>query len=205
MRWEDLVRWPVTDLGAYSDYRLAVGDIVLGMDRPIIENGIRVAIVNQSDVPSLLLQRVARIRPDGRKLTRNFAFHLLNGTGFSDYLAPIFTGISVPHLSPDQIKDFRVAVPELAEQEAIEEHLTLVSGNVQSAMDRAQSHIALFREYRTRLIADVVTGKVDVRKAAAALPEADLLAAEDGLYDTFDTDADPDLDKIHATLEEAEA
>ena len=60
-------------------------------------------------------------------------------------------------------------------------------------------------EYRTRLIADVVTGKLDVREAAAALPEVDPLAAEDDLDDTFDTDADSALDELDATLEEAEA
>ena len=205
LRWEDLVRWPATDLDAYSDYWLAVGDIVLGMDRPIIGSGTRVAMVTHSDVPSLLLQRVASIRPDGRKLTRNFAFRLLSDTGFSDYLAPIFTGISVPHLSPDQIKDFRVAVPELAEQEAIEEHLRLIFGNVQAAMDRARSHIGLFHEYRTRLIADVVTGKLDAREAAAALPELDTMATEDDLDDTFDTDTNSALDELDVTLEEVEA
>ena len=37
----------------------------------------------------------------------------------------------------------------------------------------AQRQIELLREYRTRLIADVVTGKLDVREAAANLPEMD--------------------------------
>ena len=46
----------------------------------------------------------------------------------------------------------------------------------------------LVREYRTRLIVDVVTGRLDVREAAAALPEVDLLAAEDDLDDTGDAD-----------------
>ena len=39
-------------------------------------------------------------------------------------------------------------------------------------------------EYRTRLIADVVTGKLDVREAAAALPEVDPLTVEDDLDET---------------------
>ena len=47
---------------------------------------------------------------------------------------------------------------------------------------------ALVREYRTRLIVDVVTGRLDVREAAAALPEVDLLAAADDLDDTGDPD-----------------
>ena len=37
----------------------------------------------------------------------------------------------------------------------------------------------LLNEYRTRLIADVVTGKLDVREAAAELPEVDSLAEDD--------------------------
>lgn len=37
----------------------------------------------------------------------------------------------------------------------------------------AEREIDLLREYRTRLIADVVTGKLDVREAAAWLPEAE--------------------------------
>ena len=33
--------------------------------------------------------------------------------------------------------------------------------------------VELLQEYRTRLIADVVTGKLDVREAAAQLPDGD--------------------------------
>jgi type I restriction enzyme S subunit len=38
-------------------------------------------------------------------------------------------------------------------------------------IDRTNGEIALMREYRTRLVADVVTGQLDVREAAAKLPE----------------------------------
>ena len=89
---------------------MEVGDIVLGMDRPIIQAGTRVAVVSASDVPSLLLQRVARIRVK-EALRGDYAVELIGGKGFSDYLAPIFTGISVPHLSAEQIKNFGFALP----------------------------------------------------------------------------------------------
>ena len=170
LRWEEVVRWSAADTDNFAEYQLELGDIVLGMDRPIIQDGIRVAVVEQSDVPSLLLQRVARIRP-GEELKRDFTLLLLRGKSFSDYLAPIFTGISVPHLSPEQIGGFRFALPSLAEQEKILEQLRPSIGAIRSAMDRALSQILLLREYRTRLIADVVTGKLDVREAAAGLPD----------------------------------
>ena len=44
-------------------------------------------------------------------------------------------------------------------------------GNRLAASTRLEREIELLREYRTRLVADVVTGKLDVREAAARLPE----------------------------------
>ena len=61
------------------------------------------------------------------------------------------------------------------------------------------------REYRTGLVAGVVTGKLDVREAAEALPEMDPLEAEDSLDDRLDTEAESRLDEINATPEEIEA
>lgn len=46
--------------------------------------------------------------------------------------------------------------------------------------ERIMLEIDLIREYRTRLVADVVTGQLDVRAAAAGLPEFDALAEEGG-------------------------
>ena len=45
-------------------------------------------------------------------------------------------------------------------------------------LGRVACEIDLIREYRTRLVADVVTGQLDVRDAAAGLPEIDALAEE---------------------------
>ena len=47
----------------------------------------------------------------------------------------------------------------------------LLSNQFDAAIDRARRQIELLQEYRTRLIADVVTGKLDVREAAAQLPD----------------------------------
>ena len=52
--------------------------------------------------------------------------------------------------------------------------------------------IELVREYRTRLIADVVTGKLDVREAASILPDIDPLAAERTLMETGGPIAEPE-------------
>ena len=165
LRWNDVVRYRRTPGDGLDAFALQVGDIVLGMDRPIIGSGVRAATVEEQDTPSLLLQRVARLRPTSR-LDAGFLLLLLRGRMFAEYMTPIFTGISVPHLSPEQINGFKVALPPLEEQKQIVEFAVSEAYGLNTAIARLEREIALLREYRTRLIADVVTGKLDVREAA---------------------------------------
>jgi type I restriction enzyme S subunit len=74
-------------------------------------------------------------------------------------------------LYTDNFYDIRLPVPPPQERSAIVEHCSAATAPVEQAVLRADREIALLREYRTRLIADVVTGKLDVRNVAARLPE----------------------------------
>lgn len=187
VRWGSVVRWSAAEAAAYSSYALSAGDIVLGMDRPVINSGTRVAKIREEDVPSLLLQRVARIKPKAG-LNDDYLFLLLRGRGFSDYIAPIFTGVSVPHLSPDQICDFQIPFPPLDEQQRIAKLVLQNTKQLDFAIENAHQEIALLREYRTRLIADIVSGKLDVREKALRLPD---VAPDVGQYDSdLDLDAE---------------
>ena len=49
--------------------------------------------------------------------------------------------------------------------------MTTDTAGIDAAITRARRQIELLREYRTRLIADVVTGKLDVRETTANLPD----------------------------------
>lgn len=71
-----------------------------------------------------------------------------------------------PHL-----RRVAVPVPPNTEQNAIVLFLDTQTTKIDAAIAATRSEIELLREYRTRLIADVVTGKVDVREVAAQLPE----------------------------------
>ena len=76
-----------------------------------------------------------------------------------------------PLITGTQVLNERIPVPSLPEQNAIVEYLDNATTNIESVIARARRQIELVQEYRTRLIADVVTGKLDVREAAANLPE----------------------------------
>ena len=74
-------------------------------------------------------------------------------------------------LYTDDFFDIRLPVPSSGEQQAIIEYLDKITADIDVAIARARRQIELLQEYRTRLIADVVTGKPDVREAAAQLPD----------------------------------
>ena len=90
--------------------------------------------------------------------------------------------------------------PPKREQQLIAATLERVTMGIGSAIERSSREIDLLREYRTRLTADVVTGKLDVREAAARLPEADPLGDED-VVETVHTDVDSNLEERKAAQE----
>ena len=177
LRWSEVVYWNRQAAQNLSEFFLKTGDLVMGMDRPWIKSGMRVAVVQNDDLPCLLLQRVARIRVK-EKLNLVFLEYVLHGKTFIDYFLPILTGVSVPHISTGQICIFRLALPPLKAQEEIIEFIREQSRSINEVVIRTQHEIDLIQEYRMRLISDVVTGKVDVRDIEIpALPDEDVIEA----------------------------
>ncbi|NJM39765.1 MAG: hypothetical protein HC853_02820 [Anaerolineae bacterium] len=81
-------------------------------------------------------------------------------------------------------------MPPFVEQIAIVKDIEHATEKLDMAITHAQTQITLMRDYRTRLIADVVTGKLDVRAAAAQLPaEAAPGAAPEATPDSLEDDA----------------
>jgi type I restriction enzyme S subunit len=92
------------------------------------------------------------------------------------------------------------------EQQRIVESIDANGAPVNATISRLEREIDLLREYRTRLVADVVTGKLDVREAAARLPdetEQSERLEEVGLLAGCDNDAvESDLDVVAEKFKE---
>jgi len=102
-------------------------------------------------------------------LYKNFAIYALLAS--VDSLVMSSTGSTYDAVSVNDIGTQLLPLPPLPEQTAIVEYLDDQTGKIDTAIATARKEIELLREYRERLIADVVTGKVDVREVAELLPE----------------------------------
>ncbi len=83
------------------------------------------------------------------------------------------TGSTKGALTCEDLKRFKLALPPPDEQAALVGRVRIETSAITEAGERLEREIDFLREYRTRLVADVVTGKLDVRDAATRLP-ADL-------------------------------
>jgi type I restriction enzyme, S subunit len=162
LRWDDTVYWRLNEGDDLSKYLMHTGQIVIGMDRPWIGEGLRLARVTDKDIPCLLLQRVAAITPNS-SLHEDYLFNLLLSELFKNYVEPDLTGVSVPHISPEQILSFQIPVPTYQEQKLIVEYINNEMAKIVSLIEQSNISVKLLQERRSALISAAVTGKIDVR------------------------------------------
>ncbi|MER9868763.1 restriction endonuclease subunit S [Mesorhizobium sp. M0136] len=133
---------------------------------------------------------VLKLRED--KIRPKFLALALNSPKCYEQSQLLTRGATNQDLGLGRMKDIVLPVPPLAQQDAIVASIELSVQALDRTMETARSEISFFREYYTRLAADVVTGKLDVRALAAGLPEAtdrellEELGDDEDLEEAFD-------------------
>ncbi|MCL4203432.1 MAG: restriction endonuclease subunit S [Pirellulaceae bacterium] len=147
-------------------------------------------------LPAFVNQHVALLRPRVRMVKPRFlAYALRSEAGRIQFKTSEYGGTK-QGLGLGDVKSVFIAVPPLVYQDNVIAHLDRVLGHFDETITRTEREIALVQEYRTRLTADVVTGKLDVREAAAKLPDTPETALP------LETDGLDDLDLLDDTDEQ---
>ena len=113
------------------------------------------------------------------------------------------SGHGTRRLPTERWRALALAIPPKSEQVLIVRSLTKANIKIDEGVSCVRREVELLREYRIRLIADVVTGKLDVRGATAELPEVDPLAGENDMDMPFDADREPAFDRAHEPADAA--
>lgn len=112
---------------------------------------------------------------------------------------------TIPIIDSNTLTRLPVVLPNLEVQQAVLNYFSEQTRPYDSAISRTEREITLLREYRTRLIADVVTGKLDVRAAAESLPEEADEPAEEVADDDIEENGDTVEGDLDTEYEEVEA
>ncbi|MCV3243297.1 restriction endonuclease subunit S [Mesorhizobium sp. ZC-5] len=145
--WSDLARWPKTRVSEFSSFELRVGDVVVAMDRPWISSGFKVAQLTESDVPSLLVQRVARLRAK-QETDRAYLLAIVTSREFSQHLKP--TETTVPHISPIEIRHYATPIASERERASFSAAISKVDGMRLGARKALAEALSLFSSLQHR-------------------------------------------------------
>ncbi len=126
------------------------------------------AAIVDSDIEFSIYESIFVLRAREGVLTPKYLLQLLRSPSCSAQYSASLVGMGVGHLNMSDIVDVRVALPPLAEQSSIVEHLESEIEKFDTLTAEAQRAIDLLQERRTALISAAVTGQIDVRSAVAA-------------------------------------
>jgi len=182
-----------------KQYRVLPGDILVSVMGTVG----RVAVVPDNVEPGIINPRLVRYRPDFSRVRPRYLQLTMQSPPSRAQIVEASKGTTMEGLNMQVLGQLRINLPPLTEQDAILGAISHKASALQRASNDAGREITLLREYRTRLIADVVTGKLDVREAAARLPdEAAECEALDEIGD-LDLPEDAMAEDLDAAVEES--
>jgi len=169
-RYDASELWPISELwNGFTYFRR--GDVVVAKITPCFENGKGACLEHLPTPIGFGSTEFHVIRPS-KAIASAYLYRITTLSEFRRLGTNEMTGAAGQQRVPVEfIANFPIPIPPLPEQTAIVEYLDAQTAKLDAAIATARREIELLREYRERLIADVVTGKVDVRQVAAQLPE----------------------------------
>jgi len=146
---------------------------------PIIKNSIIISRMNtpelvgacgyiEYDYPNLFLpDRLWQLRVKSEKeVWVPWLYRLMTSFQFRDLLSVLATGTSssMKNISHGDLLNILIPYPEIQEQIKIFDFIQTETTKIDNVISRIEKEIKLLQEYRTALISEVVTGKIDVRE-----------------------------------------
>jgi len=151
--WDDSITqyWPVIT-SSIKQYELRAGDIVVSMDGSLV--GRSFAQLSVSDLPAILLQRVARLRSEIVDI--GYLKEWVCSQFFTDHCDAVKTVTAIPHISPQDIRSFRLLLPVLkVEQTTIANALS----DVDALINGLEKVIAKKQAIKTATMQQLLTGR----------------------------------------------
>ena len=145
-------------------FRLNKDDVLITKDSETWDDIGVPALVTKPASDLILGYHLALFRPHANEVIGSYLLRALQSKGLAYQFHVEAKGVTRYGLSHLSIKSVRLPLPPLTEQAAIVSYLNKKTADIDTAIHSTRQEITLLHEYRTRLIADVVTGKVDVRE-----------------------------------------
>ena len=161
--WSECFYLPKSYLHEHSEFKINKEDIIFALTRPIISTGIKAAILDENE-PALANQRTGIFKKHSNDLISTFLYYVIYSDYFKEDFKSKITATNQPNISPLDIGEIKLILPSVEEQKQIVSKLDEETKKINEVISKIKENINLLEEYKTSLIHNVVTGKIDVRE-----------------------------------------
>jgi type I restriction enzyme S subunit len=152
----------------FNDILINEGDILMALTGGTIGKIIRVEKVEE---PLLQNYRVGNFFPANDKISKDYLFWVLSSEMILSQIFYEQRETGQPNIGKENFNSFIIPLPPKEEQPTIVKHIQEETQKIDDTVFKIEQEIRLMQEYRTALISEVVTGKIDVRQLAVNKPK----------------------------------
>lgn len=116
--WDVITYLPQEYLTKYPELSLRDGDMLIALNRPVLDGKLKIGILKEKDSPSVLYQRVGRFDLYNPEF-RDYIFYFAQSPSFINYFNKSLQGIEIPFINKPVLLNAHVAFPPIKEQQII--------------------------------------------------------------------------------------
>lgn len=152
--WSDGITqyWPEISADI-KQYELYAGDIVISMDGSLV--GRSFAQLSDSDLPAVLLQRVARVRTSF--VDQGFLKEWICSQFFTEHCDAVKTVTAIPHISPQDIRSFKFLMPPTNEEQTA---IANILSDMDAELTALEQKLAKVRNIKQGMMQQLLTGRI---------------------------------------------
>jgi type I restriction enzyme S subunit len=160
--WDDIIFVPNSYLSLYPELNLKYGDVIMALNRPLLRNKLKVGILQDSDVPAILYQRVGRFDLYDNRLNK-YLFYFLQSDFFINSLQQLLQGIDIPFINKSKLLQIPISVSPLNEQKIIVSKLEELFTKLDAGIEYLKRTQILLKQYRQSVLKYAFEGKLTER------------------------------------------
>lgn len=145
----------------YKDSQVVnYGDVIIISTSETVEDLGHSVFYNRSDL-GLLGGEQLILKPNNKTMFEKYLYY--SSKIFTKELKKYATGVKVYRFNINYLKTIYTSIPSISEQKEIVNHIEVEIQRINKTISTIEKEIKLVEEYKTALIAEAVTGKIDVR------------------------------------------
>ncbi|MDR4504411.1 MAG: restriction endonuclease subunit S [Candidatus Scalindua sp.] len=169
------------------------GDTIISTVRTYLRS---VLFIDFEKCDNLIVSTGFSVLSPNNEINPRYLGYLLRSDNFIDRVIQNSIGVSYPAIADSRLISLKIILPSTYNQSSIVNYIEKETKNIDLAISRTEREINLMQEYRTRLISDVVTGKVDVREIhVPEVAEEDLIIEDITETEALDETGDEEEDR----------